>query len=384
MASSLAVLLAAAICCLGGSTGAVAAPVPGPAPAAANLADGTEGEPEAAPRYYFYRRLGYGTDAQIHPLRMIINGGYGIFQIDNRDNRPWDVDYRNGVTNVWKNISDPFGSIQAEGWGEFFFRELLPVSVRRKHARYWPNYTQHLIGGGMSYRLMAEWYRYHGFAHPRTWSVATMAVYHFLNEVVENDRTVGWTTDPVADLLIFDPLGILLFESDRVARFFGEKLSMSDWSYQPCYDPWQGSLENNGQNFALKYRLRARSRWSLFYHYGTHAELGLSHTWTDGRCLSAGAGFKAKNLVEVGPGTKTVDLAASAGIFYDRHHSLLASLLFAYTKDYRLRLNMYPGLVRLGRLQPGVFMGLTAEERFIAGITVHLGTQWPIGLARMF
>jgi hypothetical protein len=33
---------------------------------------------------------------------------------------------------------------------------ILPVSVNRKSSQYWPNYLNHLIGGGMSYRRMRE------------------------------------------------------------------------------------------------------------------------------------------------------------------------------------------------------------------------------------
>jgi hypothetical protein len=202
-----------------------------------------------------------------------------------------------------------------------------------------------------------------------------------LNEVVENNRYDGWSTDPVADLYLFDPLGMLLFESEKVARFFSETLHMADWSYQPCYDPHRRTLENNGQNFALKYKLREQSPWSLFYHYGTHAELGFSHTWQDGRCLSAGVGMKAKELVTVTPRTNTVDLALSGGIFYDRNNSLLASLLFAATKDYQMRLNLYSGLVSISGVKPGFFLALDGEDHLLGGVTLNLFTQWPLGLS---
>ncbi len=347
----------------------------------AGITDVQSAPPVVEDRYYFYRAFPYGSESLIHPLRMIINGGYGIMQLDNRDNLPFAIDYRTGATNVWRNISHPIASIENDGWWEFLKAEVIPVSFHAKTARYWPNYTQHLIGGGMSSRMIEEWYRYHGYPHPRAWMVATMGAYHFLNEVVENDTYVGWTTDPVADLLLFDPAGILLFTSDGVCRFFSEKLHMADWSYQPSYDPHRKALENNGQNFALKLDLPRSRHWSLFYHYGTHAEMGLSHTWDGGDCLSFGAGLKAGDLIDLDAGIRTVDLALSAGVFYDRHNSLLASLQYAGTKDYMTRLNIYPGLVRLGGFSPGFFLAVNRDDRVIAGVTLSMVPHLPVGLA---
>ena len=68
-----------------------------------------------------------------------------------------------------------------------------------------------------------------------------------------------------------------------------------------------------------------------------------------------GLGLVAKNLFKIDQISKTVDLAVSGGVFYDKNNSLLASLLFARTKDYRYRLNVYPGVVKIGPLRPGFF-----------------------------
>ena len=329
--------------------------------------------------YFFYHRLNYGSESLVHPLRMIINSGYGIFQVGAHDRRPFKVDYDTGATNLWRNLRDPVASIQHEGWWQFLRAEVIPISFNAKGARYWPNYTQHLIGGGMSYRLIAEWFRAHDWPHSRWYAAGTMFGYHVLNEIVENDRYVGWTTDPVADLYLFDPAGILLFNSDRVARFFGETLHMADWSYQLAFDPWRGTLENGGQNYVMKLGLPRSERWSLFYHYGTHGEIGFSYTRPDGDCWSVGAGLVAGRLVDLGDGVKTVDLVPSAGIFYDRNNSLMASVYFAQTQSYRWRLNLYPGLLRVKSWAPGFFSAIDHNGRVIGGITVS--SNFPLGIA---
>jgi hypothetical protein len=334
--------------------------------------------------YYFYRGLDYGSQSLVHPLRLIINGGFGIMQIENRDNRPGKIRYGTGARNVVDNLVHPQWSIGVGGFWDFFTREVLPISVNKNGAQYWPNYMNHLLGGGMSYRMMEEYYRYHGVGHPRAWAGATIFTYHFLNEVVENDGYVGPNADPVADFWIFNPAGIWLFSQEKVARFFSERLHMADWSYQPVWLPDTQELQNNGQSYAIKYNLTRDGRHSLFYHWGSHAELGLSYTDTQGRCISAGLGLRASNLVEVDKLSKTVDLAVSGGIFYDRNNSLMASLLFARSKDYRYRLNLYPGLVRVGGLQPGFFLGVNDNERLLAGITIGTLRHVPVGLGGDF
>jgi hypothetical protein len=210
-----------------------------------------------------------------------------------------------------------------------------------------------------------------------------MMSYHLLNEVVENDAYDGWTTDPVADVLLFDPASIILFSHEGVCRFFGETLHMSDWSYQPLVDPWHETLLNNGQNFAMKLDLPFWERWSLFYHYGTHGELGLSRTWDDGRSLSFGAGMKADILIDITQYHKGAELAATAGVFYDRHNSLLASVLWARSKDYKLRVNLYPGLFDLCGLRPGFAFNLNRNDSYAMGVNLSsLGLPFGIAAGR--
>ncbi len=76
------------------------------------------------------------------------------------------------------------------------------------------------------------------------------------SEVVENGNKVFYSNvDPIADLLVFDPLGIILFKFDGVSEFFSEKLSLNDWSMQSAISFYPLSVRNVGQNFVMKYPL---------------------------------------------------------------------------------------------------------------------------------
>jgi len=330
--------------------------------------------------YYFYHGRDYGSERLVSPTRMITNGGFGILQMENRSNQLDDIAWRNGWKNLWKNLLDPFTAIDQKGWWEFLRSEVIPISLNEGKSQYWPNYMNHLIGGGMGYRNMREWYRHHGFAHESRWALATLTAYHFLNEVVEMDDKVGWRVDPISDMYLFNVAGVLMFESDRVARFFGETLSMRDWSFQPFYDPRHGTLENVGQNYTVRLRLGDTTPWHLFYHWGNSGELGVSRELGGGHMLSVGAGWVAKNLKDVDGISETADLANSFGVFWDRESSLLASLLYAQNKDSRYRLNIYPGVIELGPLQPSLTFISTLDNDFLVGVTLGNWPLLPVGL----
>jgi hypothetical protein len=331
---------------------------------------------------YFYHHLPYGSEAVYNPLFVVVNQGYSIFQVGNRDKKVFEVHYRTGWNNVWDNVSDPIHQIQIFGWKRFLTSEVFPTSLKPKSAQYVPNYQDHLIGGGMIYRAMAEWYEAHGFSHARLWSIGTSYAYHFLNEVVENDAYQGNNTDPIADLWIFDPLGIILFSSDRVARFFSETLHLRDWSTFPAYNPWTKTLENNSDSYSIKWFIPGQKKWGVFYHFGLNGLLGFSYTRNDGLCWSAGVGAMSKSLKKVREDetgrVMTVDLIWNAGVYVDRNGSLMASLLFSGSRAYKFKANVFPGVVRIVGVSPAVFAAVGQKNELIFGFGF---SGLPVGVA---
>jgi hypothetical protein len=107
--------------------------------------------------------------------------------------------------------------------------------------------------------------------------------------------------------------------------------------------------------------------------------MGVSYWQKDGDCFSIAGGFMAGKLINLQDGIRTVDLVPSAGVFWDRHNSLLVSLLYANTQAYRARINVYPGLVRLGFWSPGFFVAVNRAERIEGGIT--FSTRFPVGIS---
>ena len=328
---------------------------------------------------YFYKGLGYGSESIYNPVSLILNGGYGILQYDGYSHDILHLPYRAGGDNVWRNLSDPFSVISRYGWKNFASHELFPLSLNKKGAQWLPNYKLHLIGGGMSYRMMYEWYDQHHFKRPRILSIATMGVYHYLNEVVENSDYRGDNVDPIADIYVFDVAGVALFSFNGVSRFFGERLNLSDWSMMPSFDIDEFTIQNQGQNFSVRWKPSFTHKWRLFYYFGNLGLSGLSYSLTDSTSISAACGARAKTRYVVDEAThrQTVELVWNGGFFYDRNNSLMFSLLLSGMDEKRMNINVYPGFMHIWRLSPGLWLNADKNGRLMFGIT----TVWIPGLA---
>lgn len=320
---------------------------------------------------FFYTGKEYGSQALYNPLYLILNGSYDIIQLDGNSREIFRFPYTKASQNVFRNLASPFGAVKRFGIGKFISNELIPLNLGKAGAQWWPNYQLHLIGGGMTFRAVKEWYSYHKYPYPGLFSVATVSAYHLLNEFVENGDYRGDNVDPIADIYFFDIGGILLFSSDEVCRFFSNTLNLADWSLQPSFNLNNISLQNNGQYFSIKWKIPYQERFHLFYYFGMNGLTGLSYKFADGSAISAAAGLRAKKRLLLNETTNlmTIDMVWNAGLFYDRNNSLLASLHVSGLTDYMVDLNIYPGIVYLGKFSPGLWMVMKKNGNLMLGIT---------------
>lgn len=328
--------------------------------------------PAYAQTFHFYKGRDFGSESLYSPWSLILNGSDHIIQLD-RTRDIVSLPYRTGFKNVTWNLGHPFSSIDSYGWTNFIRDEVIPFSLDKTNGQWFPNYTLHLIGGGMTYRATAEWFMINNVPAPYIWSFATMGVYHLMNEVVENQTYQGRTVDPIADIYLFDLGGILLFSSESVCEFFDSTLNLADWSLQPSFLLRNGQLHNNGQYFSVKWKLPFWNRWYLHYYFGLNDVTGLSYRFDNGGAVSLGYGLSAGKLILLDPFTnkKTITLVESIGCFFDRDNSLLASALLTRKTDYALDINIYPGLVDVGRLKVGAWLVFNKSGRPLFGITTR-------------
>jgi hypothetical protein len=328
---------------------------------------------------YFYKGYDYGSQALFNPVFVIVNGGFDMLQVGNRRNLH-NLQFGSGMNNVIKNLGDPFHTIDKYGWWNFLSDEVLPLSLNKDNAQFWPNYSLHLIGGGMLFAATEEWYKYHNYPMPGVLSALTIMTYHMINEAVEMGDYSGDSVDPIADIYLFDIAGILLFTSDGVKRFFAEELNLADWSTQPSYSISNNELHNAGQFFSMKWEIPFWPKWHLFYYFGTNGVGGISYKFDDGSALSIGAGAAASDLIRVNEkiNKNSVKLVGNVAVFYDKNNSLLASLSLSLKTDYWVNLNVYPGIIKFGNISPGLWFAYNDDKQIVFGLSF---TFIPMGLA---
>lgn len=221
----------------------------------------------------YYRGPQPGSASAFSPFSAVLHSGFYNFQIDNRGDDPFAVSYALGFRNVLRNLVNPIGAVAEYGLGRFLTSEVLP-NPKRESGQWVPNYFGHVLGEGMVFRYNYEWYRYNAVPHPKLMAAVSVLAGAMLNEVVENGSYQGTNVDPIADFYIFNPLGMVLFSSDRVAKFFRTHLGMAYWPLQALYDPAASALDNVGYRTVFRWH-PGSARLGVFATYGTQGRVEL-------------------------------------------------------------------------------------------------------------
>lgn len=326
--------------------------------------------------FFFYHGRPYGTDALAGPLDVLLNKGYAVAQFNNRNRYIFDYPYAG--RHVWSSVSEfPDHVERYGGWRRFIGDEVFPLSFAWREWKWAPNYFGHFVEGGMTYRRLAEWGRVHGMPAPAfTAGLITMGA-AVINEMYAHPGFTEGTAATGADLLFFDPLGIVIFSIDGVARFFSGTLRANIWSSQAALTV-DGELVNNGNNFVVKVPLWTE-RVSLFARGGLAFTPGLTWHRDDGYDISIAAGGEGR-IQNIDPltGEETPELALGAGVFLDRGGTLLASVLVSEAEHRRFVLNVYPGLLPIANRRFGGW--LIVREHGHVRIGVSIANSWGIGV----
>ena len=318
-----------------------------------------------------YDALPYGSQGYFSPLTVLLNKGFDHFQARNTSRDVWRFPYRNALTNgAWDALRRPRAAIEHyPGWSRWLRTEVLPLSVRGGDAAWVVNYTEHLLAGGLTYRMLGEWYADRGVRWPRAWAAATTFAAAMMNEGAEFATANRAAASTVADLYVFDLGGIVLFNWDPLVRFFAGRLQAADWSNQASFTAPDGQLRNTGQYYVYKIPLPAE-RWRLFARAGMGAQFGLTRRLTDQLSVSTGLGLDTE-VRNVDPVTRaeSIRMAYGGGVYLDRRNSLLTSLTVGPTAQ-KITLNIYPGVLPGILRDAGVWGAVTRDGKLIYGV-VH-------------
>ncbi len=344
-------------------------------------------ESDAETENYFLKGHDFGSESLFSPLSVILNSGFDIFRSGSYDKRLTKLKLGVGATNVFRNITRPARSIRRSGGvGEFVAHEVFPYrEFNPEHGHFVPNYFLHVLGEGMLFRKLSEYYRQEQFEYPRIVALLTLGTAQYLNESVENGGYRGANVDPIADILFFNPIGWLLFSHDSVARFFSsdEFMSIHFWPGQPALDFQDLSLYNTGESYVFRIRFGADTRFSSFNYMGSEGLTGLSYRLPSGDQFSLAGGYRVVWLEADQDDDSRVMVPSQPGnlvgaFFWDRHESLLMSLKAGMNADPTVRVNLYPGSLHFASSQLGAFLWASPHDGFVSGITVSMS---PVGLA---
>ena len=327
---------------------------------------------------FFYKGRPYGSDAFVGPVEVFLNRGFNLSQTINRERRIFQAAY--GTRHVWETLTDPGGSIQnTGGWGTFFKEQILPIQAvtwvksgfdwdAADNMTWYPNYLGHFVEGGIIARRLGEKLRAQGVPFPKVVAGATVLLGDVVNEMYTHPELRMGTGGTVADLFFFDPLGVLVFSLDPVARFFADKVHATVWSNQVALTlPGPVELNNAAQNLIIRPPIPFVDRASFFFRSSIGSHVGIAYHLDDEYALSLGVGADAsRQELNLATGRETVDIMRSASLWLDRGGSLLASLYVSEVEHRVVTVNVFPGL-----LHPdlGAWLVVTRHDGFQFGLS---------------
>ena len=337
----------------------------------------------------FYFGQDYGSESQFNPATALVNGGFDILRSYAYQDSLLHVDYKIGVQNVLTNIVHPADNLGKAGYVNVASHEIFPFrGLGTNYGQFVPNIFMHTFGEGMLYRKLEEWYEVQGVPYPRVASILTTSAMQLLNETVENGSFRGSNPDPIADMLIFNIMGFLLFSQDGIAGFFADQVRIDYWPGQAVIQPDTLRLVNMGENFAFKFK---GLPWGvkLFGYIGNEGLGGLSIPLTSQDNFSFAYGLRVLRMSAIIGRNGDRLMVPSAGnnewdlaMFWDRKDSLMASLELGTVRDYSALLNVYPGVIEWKGWTVGLYAKASHQDGVAAGLTFRhspLGLGWGVG-----
>jgi len=306
-----------------------------------------------------YKNRDVGPYANFNPISYYFNTAFDTIQNPNYFTQ--DNYFKNHEKVLERTFNIRRGIDEGGGVTNLLKNEIIGL-------RAMPNYFLHLLGSGYDYRMLAEWFQVNKYPGPYAWAFVLAYVSHLGNEALEssNEKDIN-AHDHIADLLFFDLISKLIYMNDEYASFIKNTLSMVSWPYQPFINQ-DGFIENAGANFILRpqindYQVRP------FIHLGMQLLVGISfpfyqHTLS----IATGPAF-------TDPLRDKSRLAM--GFYLDDNDDLLGSLILNGTDRFRVRLNIYPGVLKIEDVTTGLMVANSSDNDWVAGFNFN----YPLGIS---
>lgn len=354
-------------------------------------------------RLLYFRELDYGAESIFNPGVALLNVGLGWYGLLGQNPLVQDIGSGGAMSRLVNAYVHPLDAINDRGFssfvqGEFLMPLLLPV-----HA----NTYFHMLGEGMLTRKLDEYYLAHGLSRTQSTVLAlgTMFVAQQLNELVEQQSMARtWTSDTtsrrtidgadsLADSGFWNVVGMAAFQFDGFAKLFKNRyLDLAFWPGQAAIDVRTGRLFNQEEMYRTALKLPATDRIKLVWVGGAPFMMGLGLSARAYRDHTFGATFgifvEPTNPAELArirqpDGTLWIqDVLRKRGcllLYWERNGSLMASLAIRGPKEATL--NLYPGVVDLGKWRLGMYADVHTGNPSSVGLTIGYlpvvpGVQW--------
>lgn len=327
----------------------------------------------SGPNHIFYRpELNFGSVSVMGPFNVLLNRGFSVLHFRDQPRDVRQLRWRNGFAAVGDALAHPRAAIERSGgWGPWLKREFLP-SGRVWEWAWAPNYGGHIIAGGITSRYLEEWFEAHRVPLPALSAAVYLMGTMMVNEAIEHQRSTTASGGAVADLLIFDPLGILLFRIDGLARFFQEELHAADWSPQAAVTLPSARVQNVAQVLAYKIPLPFLERTRLLLTLGHQGLGGVTYRFDSGLSLGVAGGIDGNvRIVDPETGHESIEPRPAGGVYLDRDDSLLASVVLGYEAYNLVGVNVYPGVLPGRFASLGLWVTMTQDREFSFGLSSH-------------
>jgi len=355
-----------------------AAPPPN---AAARPASASTDSAQAPAGARFYGQRPYGSEAEFNPFSTVVNEGFDQLSRADANRHVFSFNYHAAATNVLHSALNPVRAWRGYGWSHWLHDEVLPISGKASGGGQWvPAYELHVLGEGMTSVALQEWYADHGVPHPEFFGDLTNYTYGFINEMIEHPTGNGTNENAATRLDIDDPLGLILWHFDGMRNLFGGSVRLTNWFPQatltfPDRNLRDATLQNATEVYMIRTKLPGTDTWRLMAIFGGAQVIGLSRRMYADRWLTVAAGEDpAENpVIDTVTGQETVLLQPNYGAYFDRDGSLLASLVVRTERSERVILNVYPGVLQLGSLSPGLMAEFMKTGQLRVGIVSGFG-----------
>lgn len=338
----------------------------------------TDSTVKAEPR--FFHNVPYGSDTQFNPWSVFLNHGFDQLRTSQRRDFT-RYPYGASFSAVMRSVIRPDKSIRRYGVGNWLRDEIFPLSLKSSGGGQWyPNYTLHLFGSGVTYVRLIDWYRDHGLeSHPEIAAGVTHFAYHLLVETNENGPTADRGVDALSDLLVFDIASIVLWNQDWMRRRFSGSVEVTDWYGQISLGEPGRTIENAYSMVVVRAPLPRTDDWKIVVTHGLVFLVGASRRIGTNGWITVGGGFDApaNPVIDPSTGKKTATLEPNGGLFIDRGGSLLVSLVTRGGSNNGPTLNIYPGVFGRGALSPGLWV----QQNRGGGVRFGLSSRIGLGLS---